>query len=225
MDSTQYQAFYSAPSSAHQSRAPSPVLVGPNLAAFQRQQAHGGANALPTRPNPFNMSGSSMNSAMAESDRPAPSINKVTPSEGPTSGGTEVSIYGSGFAPGMEVMFGDQTATATTYWGEKALCCVLPPGQAGPVSVTIAHSQMRQYPSPSAGQAQIFKYNSNNNEMQMMEMALRFYSQKETGRADQWQAIAQGAAQAWISQGPAATGFQGQQGSGFADQGQDMRFA
>ncbi|GAB7357418.1 hypothetical protein MBLNU459_g8347t1 [Dothideomycetes sp. NU459] len=229
MDSAQYQAFYSAPSSAHQSRAPSPVLHGPNLAAFQRQQAHGGANALPTRPNPFNMSGSSMNSVVTDPERPAPSINKVTPAEGPISGGTEVSIYGSGFAPGMEVMFGEQIATATTFWGEKALCCVLPPSQAtGPVSVTIAASQMRQYPSPSAGQAQIFKYTGNNNEMHMMEMALRFISQKETGRPDQWQSLAKGAAQAWINQGPSAighTGFQGQQGNNFGDQGQDLRFA
>lgn len=226
MDSTAYQAFYSAPNSAHQSRAPSPVLVGPNLAAFQRQQAHGGANAMPNRQNPFAMSTSSMASTMTEPERPPPIINKVTPSEGPPSGGTEISVYGSGFTPGMEVMFGDQVATATTYWGEKALCCVLPPGQVGIVPVSIAPSPLRQFSSPPPGQTQVFNYVGKTSEMQMMEMALRFYSQKETGRADQWQALAQGAANAWVSQGSAtqAQGLQSGQGTPFDGSMPDMRF-
>ncbi|THY29142.1 hypothetical protein D6D01_03640 [Aureobasidium pullulans] len=226
MDGAAYQAFYSAPSSAHQSRAPSPVLVGPNLAAFQRQQAHGGASAMPNRQNPFAMSNSAMPNAMSEPDRTHPIINKVTPSEGPPSGGTEVSVYGSGFAPGMEVMFGDQVATATTYWGEKALCCVLPPGQNGIVPVAIAPSPMRQYSAPPPGQTQVFNYVGKTSEMQTMEMALRYYSQKETGRADQWQALAQGAANAWMSQGSAAaSGLQTPQGAPFEGSIADMRYA
>ena len=215
MENTGFQAFYSAPSSAHQSRAPSPVQMGPNIAAFQRQQAHGGHNTMPIRSSPFVMSQASMPTPSAEPERPTPIINKVTPAEGPTSGGIEVSIYGSGFTPGMEVMFGDRVATATTYWGEKALCCVLPPGQVGPVAVVIAPSQMRQYSSPNLGHSQIFKYNSETTETQMMEMALRFYSLKTTGNADRWQTLAQDAANAWVTQGPGAGlgGFQGLQGN------------
>lgn len=228
MDSNAY-AFYSAPSSAHQSRAPSPVLVGPNLAAFQRQQAHG-AGQLSTRPNPFSMSGSSMsNTAATELDRSAPTINKINPAEGPLSGGTEVSIYGSGFTPSMTVMFGDQEAVTTTFWGEKALVALLPAtGQTGTVPVTIAPSQMRQYPSPPGGQAPSFKYINKAPDMQIMELALRFYSQKETGREDQWQLFAQSAANAWISQGPMSTahpGYPAPHPGQFADQSNDLRFA
>ena len=167
-----------------------------------------------------------MASTMTEPERPPPIINKVTPSEGPPSGGTEISVYGSGFTPGMEVMFGDQVATATTYWGEKALCCVLPPGQVGIVPVSIAPSPLRQFSSPPPGQTQVFNYVGKTSEMQMMEMALRFYSQKETGRADQWQALAQGAANAWVSQGSAtqAQGLQSGQGTPFDGSMPDMRF-
>ena len=126
LDNTNFQAFYSAPSSAHQSRAASPVLQGPNLAAFQRQQGHGPTNNLPIRNNPFAVQTpvSSAPSMSVETERPNPIINKVTPSEGPISGGIEVSIYGQGFTPGMDVMFGDRIATATTYWGEKALSLI-----------------------------------------------------------------------------------------------------
>jgi len=58
-----------------------------------------------------------------------------------------------------------------------------------------------------------------------MEMALRFYSQKETGRADQWQALAQGAASAWMSQGSAQSGLQTAQGAPFEGSIADMRYA
>lgn len=225
MDST--YAFYSAPSSAHQSRAPSPVLVGPNLAAYQRQQAHGGANALPTRQNPFTMSTQSVNSTVQEPDRPPPTINKINPAEGPLAGGTEISIYGSGFGPSMTVMFGDQEAVTTTFWGEKALVALLPANsQPGNVPVTIAPAQ-RQFPSPPAGQAPVFKYVSKAPDLQTMELALRFYSQKETGREDQWQALAQSAASAWMSQGQPqmSGGYQPPPNAQFADQSSDLRFA
>ena len=231
MDSNAY-AFYSAPSSAHQSRAPSPVLVGPNLAAFQRQQAHGGASALPTRPNPFSMSAGAMPTTVSEPERPQPMINKINPAEGPLSGGTEVSIYGSGFTPSMTVMFGDQEAVTTTFWAEKALVALLPASaQTGTVPVTIAPSQMRQFPSPPGGQGgqpQLFKYVTKPPDLQTMELALRFYSQKETGREDQWQSLAQSAANAWIQQGPNAmipNGYTGPQNPPFSDQNHDLRFA
>lgn len=200
LDNTNFQAFYSAPSSAHQSRAASPVLQGPNLAAFQRQQAHGGSSNLPIRGNPFAVQTpptSAPAPMSAEPERPNPIINKVTPSEGPISGGIEVSIYGQGFTPGMDVMFGDRIATATTYWGEKALCCVLPPGQVGAVPVAIAPSHGRQYQSP--GPAQAFRYTNETSDRQMMEMALRFYAMKMTGSAETWQSTAQDAANLWIT--------------------------
>lgn len=227
MDSTAY-AFYSAPSSAHQSRAPSPVLVGPNIAAFQRQQAHG--PTINNRPNPFTMSGSAMPPAMPEPDRPSPIINKINPAEGPLNGGIEVSIYGSGFTPSMTVMFGDQEAVTTTFWGEKALVALLPASnQTGAVPVTISPSHLRQFPSPPGGQAPLFNYANKAPDMQTMELALRFYSQKDLGSADKWQSLAQNAANLWVSsaQGPMSnvhSGYPGSQGP-FVDQSNNLHFA
>lgn len=234
MDST--YAFYSAPSSAHQSRAPSPVLVGPNIAAYQRQQGHGGASALTTRPHNFTVSGSALAAAMGEPERPPPTINKINPAEGPLSGGTEVSIYGSGFSPSNAVMFGDQEAVATTYWGEKALVALVPASaQQCSVPVTIAPAQRQYTPAPNTHAPQ-FKYVTKAPDLQTMELALRFYSQKETGREDQWQAVAQSAANAWMSQGQGMAqggpmgagghpGYAAPQNTQFSDQSSDLRFA
>ncbi|KAF2225161.1 hypothetical protein BDZ85DRAFT_259750 [Elsinoe ampelina] len=201
LDQNGFQAFYSAPNSAHQSRAASPVLSGPNLAAFQRQ--HG-------RPNPFSLSQGNPTSAPSQTpapqadEKPAPIINKVVPSEGPTSGGMEVSIYGQNFVPGMEVVFGDRTATATTYWGEKALCCVLPPSSTlGPVHVSIAGrsnagNRLSGISGMGPGQA-TFRYTPEQSDTRMMEMALRFYSLKMTGTEDNWQSTARDAADMWMN--------------------------
>lgn len=178
------------------------------------------------------MSAGAMPTTVSEPERPQPMINKINPAEGPLSGGTEVSIYGSGFTPSMTVMFGDQEAVTTTFWAEKALVALLPASaQTGTVPVTIAPSQMRQFPSPPGGQGgqpQLFKYVTKPPDLQTMELALRFYSQKETGREDQWQSLAQSAANAWIQQGPNAmipNGYTGPQNPPFSDQNHDLRFA
>ncbi|PHH85263.1 hypothetical protein CDD83_678 [Cordyceps sp. RAO-2017] len=65
-------------------------------------------------------------------------IYKVIPNEGSKSGGTEVTVLGHAFFPGLEVWFGENRATATTYWGDASLLCVLPPSHvAGNVPVTL----------------------------------------------------------------------------------------
>lgn len=193
LDQQTFQAFYSAPNSAHQSRAGSPIMQGPNLAAFQRQQG---------RPNAFTLqSGPTSAGPQPSSDtdvKPQPIINKVVPAEGPTSGGIEVSIYGQNFTPGMEVMFGDRAATATTYWGEKALCCVLPPSMTmGACHVTISGHVGNRLSNHAPGAT--FRYTPDTSDMRMMEMALRFYSLKMTGTEDNWQSTAQNAANLWMS--------------------------
>lgn len=131
---------YSNPPSTHQSRAPSPTTESLQHAPSMRTQvdvtmANGYITAAP------------------------PVINKVVPHEGPKSGGIEVSVLGSGFENGMEVMFGDVPATATTYWGPRALVCLLPPSsRACLVSVTLRFRE-RNFP-PSRPPA-FFRYNDN----------------------------------------------------------------
>ncbi|KAK1829229.1 ankyrin repeat protein [Podospora conica] len=132
---------YSNPPSTHQSRAPSPTTESLQHPPPMRTQTD------------VTMANGYMNAT------PPPVINKVVPHEGPKSGGIEVSILGSGFENGMEVMFDDVPATTTTYWGPRALVCLLPPSsRACHVSVTLRFRE-RKFP-PSRPPA-FFRYNDN----------------------------------------------------------------
>ncbi len=62
----------------------------------------------------------------------APTVTAVSPSQGPTSGGTSVSITGSGFAPGTNqtsFMFG-KTAATYVYCGSSSSCSATSPSEA-----------------------------------------------------------------------------------------------
>ncbi|MCJ1307103.1 hypothetical protein MMC25_000749 [Agyrium rufum] len=163
--------MFSAPTSSHQSRAASPVTEhrnGPAFTADQIQAAFSSVYASPTQLSPQRM----------------PTIHKLIPSEGPKAGGIEVTCLGSGFSQGLEVMFGSSIATTTTYWGETSLVCLLPPAlHAGMVAVTFKH----QYQQIAMGQAPknqvYFKYNDDD-EQEMMRLALMIVGHKATGKRE-----------------------------------------
>lgn len=86
--------------------------------------------------------------------QPSPTIHKLIPNEGSKSGGIEVTCLGSGFHPGLQVMFGETLATTTTYWGETSLVCLLPPASLpGPVTVRFMHNYAHIDPRPSRQQS------------------------------------------------------------------------
>ena len=168
--------MFSAPASAHPSRPPSPT--GGHRSANTYQQAQvaqavvNGLYGMPLNLNPH---------------RP-PTIHRIIPAEGPKAGGIEVTCLGSGFCQGLEVMFGDSLATTTTFWGERSLVCLLPPAaQAGTVSVTFKHQHqqhMQQYqPAPPSLSNVMFKY-VDDDEMQLLRLALSVLGHKMTGRLD-----------------------------------------
>ncbi len=70
---------------------------------------------------------------------PAPSILAVDPASGPTTGGTAVTIYGDGFAPGATVSFGGVDATDVLVADAATLTCVTPPHDAGTVDVRVVN--------------------------------------------------------------------------------------
>lgn len=121
--------FFSAPTSQHVSRAPSPNsnarMSGANYQSQHiPQQA---AFALASLPPGLNL------------QRP-PIIQRLIPNSGPRSGGDEVTVLGSGFFQGLDVMFGDKVATNTTFWGDTTLVCRAPPAATtGPVAVVFKH--------------------------------------------------------------------------------------
>jgi hypothetical protein len=67
---------------------------------------------------------------------PAPTVLGVSPSSGPASGGTQVTISGSGFAAPVTVRFGTEPATAVTVVSPSTLEATAPPGS-GTVDVTV----------------------------------------------------------------------------------------
>lgn len=71
--------------------------------------------------------------------KPKPlALTAVTPSQGPTAGGTPVFLTGSGFAPGATVTFGDAAATGVQVTSER-IDAVTPPHAAGKVDVVVCN--------------------------------------------------------------------------------------
>jgi hypothetical protein len=197
--------YQSLPGSRVGSRAPSPVAGSrANLAAYARQQM-APSSQPPPRSQAYPPAGPVPGSSGSETENPVlPMIHKLTPSEGPTTGGTEVSIYGRNFTAGCLVYFGEQMATGLTFYGDQSLLCVTPPGRVGAVHVTIVQAgNMPQY-SPSQTSRPIFNYKNSNE--RMMEMALRFLSQQHTGNANGWYQMAQHSATQFMSQNVSRAG-------------------
>lgn len=200
--------LYSAPTSAHPSRAPSPNGLRNSVNAIQQAQlAQAVANGLYQMPISFNP------------HRPA-TIHKIIPNEGPKSGGVEVTILGSGFFHGLEVMFGDQKATTTTFWGETSLVCLLPPSPiSGTVLVTFKQQPMAA-PNPFASMAKqqsTFKY-IDDDEHQLIRSALAVLGQKMTGKMEDARDLARrilGDGSSWGSGGSGGSSSQQSGGGGF----------
>ncbi|KAI9674855.1 MAG: hypothetical protein M1829_003595 [Trizodia sp. TS-e1964] len=177
LDNLPIHQIFSAPTSTHPSRSASPTgLSRHNANVYQAQVVQAVANGLYGMPmglNPHN----------------PPIINKLIPHEGPRAGGIEVTCLGSNFCQGLEVMFGDTIATTTTWWGERSLVCLLPPRvQAGAVSVTFRHQHQHQqihaYQSPALPKSQVLFTYIDDDEQQLLRMALQVLGHKMTGRME-----------------------------------------
>ncbi|KAK7746927.1 SPT3 Dosage dependent suppressor of Ty-induced promoter mutations-like protein [Cytospora paraplurivora] len=174
--------LYSAAPSGHPSRAPSPNELRHGALQQQQQLSQVGqmlAHGIPV-PTPF------PNTSQLRQPMPMPVIHKVIPNEGPMTGGIEVTILGSGFCNGLEVIFGDTKATTTTFWGEQALHCLLPPYHvAGTVPVTLRgpNGQPQLRASLRAGPQATFTY-KDDSENHLLRLALNVLSGKLTGHTD-----------------------------------------
>lgn len=84
---------------------------------------------------------------------PAPKIQRLIPSSGPTFGGIEVTVLGSNFhgSARYNCVFGDVVATSTSRWSENTLVCVLPPRACpGVVPVTLEGIRLGNAPEEPA---------------------------------------------------------------------------
>ena len=185
-----FSGVFSTSSSVRPSRVPSPTF-GPQSNGLPQSHAQMLANSLHCVPG-------------AANPQRHPVIHKLTPGEGSKSGGIEVTCLGSGFRQGLEVMFGDAQATTTTFWGESALVCLVPPAlEAGTVPVTFKHNYEQNIPSPSNKQA-IFRY-VDDDEQELMKHALALINRKWNGNA----ADARNAARIIINQFGSNSSFAG----------------
>ncbi|KAI8051824.1 hypothetical protein BDF21DRAFT_432191 [Thamnidium elegans] len=115
-----------------------------------------------------------------------PLLQRLIPNEGPTFGGVEVTILGSGFRAGLTCMFGDVAASSTHYWSPNTLVCILPPAaEAGTVVVSF-----KEHPLVVDSQdVTLFTY-YNENDRALMELALQVVGLKMTGKVEDARDIA-----------------------------------
>ncbi|GLA58085.1 hypothetical protein AtubIFM54640_007228 [Aspergillus tubingensis] len=177
------------------------LMSAPNSAQPSRPGTPGGSRNNFQDPN-YNISlgpntSSPMWPPLTNAGNRLPSvIHKLVPAEGSITGGTEVTLLGSGFYPGMEVVFGDTLATTTTFWGDKCLNCLTPPAlQPGLVAVVFKHEhptfgQMQPTQPLMPKQQQFFRY-VDDRELQMYRLALGILGQKLGSQADAFQTAQQ----------------------------------
>ncbi|HKS24192.1 MAG TPA: IPT/TIG domain-containing protein [Thermoanaerobaculia bacterium] len=72
---------------------------------------------------------------------PAPTVTKIAPTSGPTTGGTAVIITGTNFQPGATVTFGSASATSVTVTDSTSLVATTPAASAaGDVAVVVKNA-------------------------------------------------------------------------------------
>ncbi|KAI8099397.1 uncharacterized protein BX664DRAFT_255451, partial [Halteromyces radiatus] len=106
-----------------------------------------------------------------------PQLERLVPSQGPTYGGVEVTVLGSGFYRGLTCLFGEHAAS-TVYWNPNTLVCVLPPAATpGPVVVSF-----KEHPIVLEGQdVALFTYYDASDQA-LLELALQVVGLKMTGK-------------------------------------------
>ncbi|KAJ5151512.1 uncharacterized protein N7482_010764 [Penicillium canariense] len=76
-------------------------------------------------------------SSLSFSFQPSPVITSITPTSGPTAGGTTVTITGAGLINTLDVFFGTTVATAFTINSDNTITATSPATAAGATAVTV----------------------------------------------------------------------------------------
>ncbi len=84
---------------------------------------------------------------------PAPTVTGVNPASGPTTGGTSVTVSGTGFAAGATVTFGGTAATNVVVTNSSTITATTPAHAAGTVDVVVTNSD-----DQSGGKLSAFTY-------------------------------------------------------------------
>ena len=79
-----------------------------------------------------------------------PVVSALSPSSGPASGGTTVTITGTGFVTGLSVDFGNDSAKGVSLIGSTSVTATSPEGSVGTVAVTVVTVGGTSATSPAA---------------------------------------------------------------------------
>ncbi|KAL8806576.1 MAG: hypothetical protein Q9182_001223, partial [Xanthomendoza sp. 2 TL-2023] len=104
-----------------------------------------------------------------------PMVYRTIPTEGPISGGLEVTILGEGFYHGLDVCFAGALATSTVVLNSQTIVCCIPPSfQPGLVPVTLRGLHQADPPV-------LFRY-VDTDERDLMRLALTVFHHRNTGK-------------------------------------------
>ena len=94
-----------------------------------------------------------------DSGLPAPTLTSVSPTSGPFTGGTAVTLNGTGFVNGATVLFGTVAAASVTFNSATSLTAVAPAHGTGTVPVTVTNPDTKS--ATLNGAFQYFDHSSN----------------------------------------------------------------
>lgn len=136
VDGASVRVAVASPQSVHASSADATGLL---VTLTLQGTLRGTATAVSIPLGQVSLAASTCTSAAAAAAG-APTIQSISPASGPTKGGQQVTLTGTGFGPGTGVTFGGVPATGVTVAGPTTLHAVTPAHAAGPVSVVAANT-------------------------------------------------------------------------------------
>jgi hypothetical protein len=95
--------------------------------------------ATVTVTNPDTQSGSCINCFTYGVPLPAPTVSAISPTSGPATGGTAITISGTDFISGATVTIGGGAASGVTFISASTITAITPVGSAGAVTVSVTN--------------------------------------------------------------------------------------
>ena len=119
------------------------IITNPDadIAEDQTVSSIGSYNATaPTTTSNWVMQMATFKASGQGSGNPAPTVTTIAPTSGPTTGGTAITITGTGFLAGATVSLGGTAATGVTVVNSTSITATSPAHAAGAVNVVVTNS-------------------------------------------------------------------------------------